>query len=142
MARLNAKKRDAMPASMFGMPAERKYPMPDASHAANAKARASQAANAGRISRATEARIDAKANTVLGKSGKVMTPKQNKYLHAAKQKPKVTLAAMFDGSAAKSRGEGSLADRRQDAALAKIKHTTPAKVERTLADRRADAKRK
>jgi len=41
--------------------------MPDKSHAANAKARASQAVNAGRMSKATEAKIDAKANRKLGK---------------------------------------------------------------------------
>ena len=41
--------------------------MPDKSHAANAKARASQAAKAGRISKGTEEKIDAKANRKLGK---------------------------------------------------------------------------
>ena len=49
------------------MPGKRAYPMPDASHAANAKARASQAANAGRMSKGAEAKIDAKANKKLGK---------------------------------------------------------------------------
>ena len=42
MAKLNAKARKAIPTSEFGMPGERKYPMPDASHAANAKARAAE----------------------------------------------------------------------------------------------------
>lgn len=37
------------------------------SHAANAKARATQAVSAGRMSRPTEAKIDAKANAKLGK---------------------------------------------------------------------------
>ena len=55
--------------STFGLPGERKYPMPDRSHAANAKARASQAVNAGRMSKSTEAKIDAKANRILGKRG-------------------------------------------------------------------------
>jgi hypothetical protein len=41
--------------------------MPDKSHAGNAKARASQAVNAGRMARSTEAKIDAKANRVLGR---------------------------------------------------------------------------
>ena len=41
--------------------------MPDRSHASNAKARASQAVNADRMSVSTEAKIDAKANRVLGK---------------------------------------------------------------------------
>jgi hypothetical protein len=44
--------------------------MPDKSHAANAKARASQAVNAGRMSKGTEAKIDAKANRKLGSGGK------------------------------------------------------------------------
>ena len=68
MAKLTSKARNAEPASDFGLPGSRKYPMPDKSHAANAKARASQAVNAGRMSKSTEARIDAKANRVLGRS--------------------------------------------------------------------------
>ena len=39
--KLTKVKRDALPASAFGLPAERKYPMPDESHARNALARAS-----------------------------------------------------------------------------------------------------
>ena len=67
MARLTSKVRSALPKSSFGEPGARKYPMPDRSHAANAKARASQAVNAGRMSRGTEAKIDAKADRVLGR---------------------------------------------------------------------------
>jgi len=67
MAKLKAATRNKIPASEFGLPGSRKYPMPDKSHAANAKARASQAVNAGRMSKATEAKIDAKANRKLGK---------------------------------------------------------------------------
>lgn len=66
MAKLTAKARKALPGSAFAGPGK-SYPVPDKSHAANAKARASQAVNAGRMSKATEARIDAKANKVLGK---------------------------------------------------------------------------
>jgi hypothetical protein len=66
MAKLNAAARKALPKSDFGLPGKRAYPMPDASHAANAKARATQAVNAGRMSKSTEAKIDAKANRVLG----------------------------------------------------------------------------
>ncbi len=40
---LTTAERDAMASSTFGLPAERKYPMPDSSHAKNAKARAAQA---------------------------------------------------------------------------------------------------
>jgi len=48
------------------MPGERKYPMPDKSHAANAKARATQQVNKGALSPAAAARVRAKANKVLG----------------------------------------------------------------------------
>ena len=57
MAKLTTKARDKLPASKFGEPGKRAYPMPDRSHAANAKARASQAVNAGRMSKATEKKI-------------------------------------------------------------------------------------
>jgi len=67
MGLLSTKARAAMPKSSFGEPGKRAYPMPDKSHAANAKARASQAVNAGRMSKSTESRIDAKANRILGK---------------------------------------------------------------------------
>jgi len=66
MAKLTTKMRDAIPASKFGMPGERKYPMPDKSHAANAKSRASGAEAKGQISAATKSKIDAKADRVLG----------------------------------------------------------------------------
>ncbi len=66
MAKLKAKTRNKLPKSSFGLPGERKYPMPDASHARNALARASQAVNAGRMSKSTEAKIAAKAHKKLG----------------------------------------------------------------------------
>ncbi|MEB2554061.1 hypothetical protein [Burkholderia cenocepacia] len=68
MAKLTTAQRKAMPKSDFGLPGKKAYPMPDASHAANAKARASQAVNAGRMSPATEKKIDAKADRVMGKN--------------------------------------------------------------------------
>jgi hypothetical protein len=64
--RLTAASRNALPKSSFAGP-DRSYPVPDASHAANAKARATQAVNAGRMSSSTKAKIDAKANKVLGR---------------------------------------------------------------------------
>ena len=67
MAKLSAKRRGSLPKSSFGMPGSRKYPMPDASHAANAKARASQQVKRGNLSPSSKAAIDAKANRVLGK---------------------------------------------------------------------------
>lgn len=61
MARLTAAKRNALPSSDFAIPSQRKYPIEDASHRANAKARASGQAKKGNISRSTEKRIDLKA---------------------------------------------------------------------------------
>jgi hypothetical protein len=66
MAKLTTKARKALPAAKFAGP-NRSYPVPDRSHAANAKARASEAVNAGRMSKSTEKKIDAKANSVLRK---------------------------------------------------------------------------
>jgi hypothetical protein len=69
MAVLTTKARNKLPAKTFAGP-DRSYPVPDKAHAANAKARASQQANAGRISKEVERRIDAKADRVLGRKGK------------------------------------------------------------------------
>lgn len=67
MAKLTTAARKALPKAEFGIPGKRAYPMPDKSHAANAKARATQAVKAGRMSESTKAKIDAKANKVLAK---------------------------------------------------------------------------
>ena len=67
MAELTAKKRDAVPKSEFGLPEERKYPMPDKAHARNAKARASQQKHDGNLTAAEEKKIDRKADRILGK---------------------------------------------------------------------------
>jgi hypothetical protein len=67
MANMSEKKRDSMKDSQFGLPDERKYPMPDKAHARNAKARASQQENKGNLSKADEAKIDRKADKVLGR---------------------------------------------------------------------------
>lgn len=67
MAILSSSSRNKLSKSTFGLPGERKYPMPDASHASNAKARATQQVKAGNLSPSSKAKIDAKANRVLGK---------------------------------------------------------------------------
>lgn len=67
MGLLTTKRRKSLPSSDFGLPGARAYPMPDKSHAANAKARASQQYNAGNLSASGKAKIDAKANRKLGK---------------------------------------------------------------------------
>lgn len=69
MAKLTAKSRSKLPKSTFGLPGSKKYPMPDKSHAANAKARATQMEERGKLSKSSEARIDAKADKIL-KRGK------------------------------------------------------------------------
>ena len=68
MAKLTTARRNKLPNSAFAGPG-RTYPVDTKARAVNAKARATQAVNAGRMSKATEARIDAKANKVI-KRGK------------------------------------------------------------------------
>ena len=65
MAKRTESKRDSLKDSQFGLPDERKYPMPDKAHARNAKARASQQENKGNLSAADEKKIDRKADKVL-----------------------------------------------------------------------------
>ena len=65
MAKLTAKSRGKLEASTFGLPGSRKYPMPDKSHAANAKARATQMVAKGKLSPSSAAKIKAKANKIL-----------------------------------------------------------------------------
>lgn len=68
MAKLTAKTRNDLPALEFAGP-DRTYPIPDASHAANAKARATQQVKAGTLSPSAAASIKAKANRKLASSG-------------------------------------------------------------------------
>jgi hypothetical protein len=67
MAKLNSSARKALSKSSFGEPGSRKYPMPDKSHAINAKARATQMVKKGKLSPSTAKKIDTKADTVLKK---------------------------------------------------------------------------
>jgi hypothetical protein len=69
VAKLTTKKRNALPNSAFAGP-NRSYPVENKSHARNAKARASEMEHKGRISKATEERIDARANKILHKGRK------------------------------------------------------------------------
>ncbi|WP_088926297.1 hypothetical protein [Burkholderia multivorans] len=69
MSKLTTKARKALPDSKFAGP-DRSYPVDTRNRAANAKARASQAVKAGRMSKSTEAKIDRKADRVLGKKKK------------------------------------------------------------------------
>ena len=67
MAELDTAKRKNLSDSKFAEPDKRKYPIEDKAHARNAKARASQAQKAGRMSKAEETKIDRKADAVLNK---------------------------------------------------------------------------
>ncbi len=58
MAKLTTAKRKKIPKSEFGLPGEKKYPMPDKSHAVNAKARATQMEKKGKLSPSSKAKID------------------------------------------------------------------------------------
>ncbi len=70
MAKLSTESRKKIPKKEFGLPGERKYPTEDKAHARNAKARASQMVNRGKLSKSSEEKIDAKADRVLGKGKK------------------------------------------------------------------------
>lgn len=70
MAELSTARRNKLKKSKFGLPGSRKYPMPDGSHAKNAKARAAQQYNKGNLSESSKEKIDAKADRVLGNGGK------------------------------------------------------------------------
>lgn len=67
MAKLSSYSRNKLKKSTFGLPGERKYPINDRSHAANAKSRASQQEAKGNLSPAQKAQIDAKANKLLSR---------------------------------------------------------------------------
>jgi hypothetical protein len=65
MAELTTRKRNAEPKSDFGLPDEKEYPMPDKSHARNAKARASQQVKKGNLTKSEKQKIDRKADKIL-----------------------------------------------------------------------------
>lgn len=65
MADLSAHVRNAYGPAKFALPGKRAFPIPDKAHAADAKARASEEANKGRLTAAQKAEIDRKADAVL-----------------------------------------------------------------------------
>lgn len=67
MGLLSTNTRKQLPSDEFGLPGSRKYPMPDKSHAVNAKARATQMVKAGKLSSSSAKKIKAKANRILGR---------------------------------------------------------------------------
>lgn len=72
MAKLTTKARKALPKGDFAGPG-RSYPVEDKAHARNAKARASEMEHKGKLSESEKAKIDAKADRVLG--GKKKRPR-------------------------------------------------------------------
>lgn len=78
MAKLTTKARKELPRKDFALPGKRGYPVEDKPHSRAAKSRASEMEHKGKISKATEEKIDAKANKVLGKgsSHKEISPKR------------------------------------------------------------------
>lgn len=69
MAKLNAAVRRKIPASEFGLPKTRQYPMENKGHAVAAKGRADTALENGHITNAQYEAIVRKANRKLGKTG-------------------------------------------------------------------------
>lgn len=65
--KLTSKARNKLPTKKFALPAQKKYPINDPAHAANAKARATQQYNKGNLSAGSLAEIRSKANKVEGK---------------------------------------------------------------------------
>ena len=69
MSKLTTSARKKLPKSDFALPGGR-YPVEDKAHARDAKARASQAYNSGRLSSAEKATVDRKAGAVLAGKGR------------------------------------------------------------------------
>jgi hypothetical protein len=65
MAKLTTEARKHIPASKFAL-SGRRFPINDRSHAANAKARATQGVEAGTLSEEQAAKVRRKANRMLG----------------------------------------------------------------------------
>lgn len=68
MAVLTTNARKHMKPSTFGLPGQKKYPMPDKPHAGNAKARVSAALAEGKVTPAQAAEVRHKANQILGET--------------------------------------------------------------------------
>ncbi len=78
MAKLTTKERKKLPKKEFGEPSKRAYPIPDKAHARAAKSRASEMENKGKLSASEKAKIDAKADRMLGerREGRREKPKR------------------------------------------------------------------
>lgn len=66
---MKAKKRNKLKKRQFAQPGKRKYPIDTRKRAINAKGRAQQQANKGKISQSTADKIKARANKALARMG-------------------------------------------------------------------------
>ena len=69
MAKLTAKKRSGLAKSTFAVPSERKFPIEDRSHAANAKARASGTKYEAQVNAAVKRKYPSMGAKKSGKRG-------------------------------------------------------------------------
>lgn len=69
MAELSYKQKKSFKPNVYGLPDEKKYPMPDVAHAKNAKARAQAQFDAGKLEKADLLKIETKANGMISKAG-------------------------------------------------------------------------
>ncbi len=75
--KLTTKKRKRLKATTFGLPEKRSYPMPDASHARNAKSRASTEYERGNLTQTEYRKIQRKANRIIRECGGDPEPVKN-----------------------------------------------------------------
>jgi hypothetical protein len=76
MAKLTSASRNSLPSNDFVFPGQRKFPIPDRSHGANAKARAAQSGNP-----AVKAKVDAAVNRKFPGIGKKKKKSNNSSLY-------------------------------------------------------------
>lgn len=110
MAELTGKKRAKISKQKFALPEQRAYPVHDAKHAKNAKARASQMYKAGKLSRGELTRVVAAANKTLGKakgkgSGKTAGKSAADIAKQGKPRAKVKSAAARIGKRVARKGK-------------------------------------
>ncbi|MHC2109388.1 hypothetical protein [Methylobacterium sp. CM6246] len=67
MSKLTNDDRKSLSKKDFALPDQKRFPVEDKAHARNAKARAAQSEKAGNLSKSDHAKVDAKADKVLGK---------------------------------------------------------------------------
>lgn len=78
MTKLTTKRRKKLPASIFGLPEQRKYPIDTRARAANAKARATQQVEKGNLTSSEKAKIDKKADKKLYGESEIATRSNKK----------------------------------------------------------------